>query len=284
MRIAHRAQDRAHATDRFEYSGRSRTSAGNQIGMTANIFSKGRDDQISTMCQRDLMDRSQHCIVNDDNWPLAVRTVEAGHDLPRTLELHHSVCGVRWRFDIKRRNRPLAARRLDGFFHRLAAALAKKADRGHTELRQDLLEEEIGAAIDGAGMDDHRAWSCVGPERGRDCRHPRGEDETRFGPIPDGQPILEHFEVGIVDPAIDQSGLFIRALLPQTVGQLKELLPVLSRSKHESRGVEDWIGDKAAEPPYQKIQSSVDSIFSSPASSERILIIGPSTISICAMF
>jgi hypothetical protein len=45
------------------------------------------------------------------------------------------------------------------------------------------------------------------------------------------------------------------------------------------------IGDKAAEPPYQKIQSSVDSIFSSPASSiERILIIGPSTISICAMF
>ena len=45
------------------------------------------------------------------------------------------------------------------------------------------------------------------------------------------------------------------------------------------------IGDKAAEPPYQKIQSSVDSIFSSPASSvERILIISPSTISIWAMF
>src|ERR1700736_5598735 len=62
MRIAHRAQDRAHATDRFEYSRRSRTCAGNQVGMTADIFSKRRDDQISTMCQRGLIDRSQHCI------------------------------------------------------------------------------------------------------------------------------------------------------------------------------------------------------------------------------
>src|ERR1700732_1972577 len=140
MWVAHRAQDRAHPTDRLKYSGRSRTSAGNQIGMTADIFSKRRNDQISTMCQRDLIDRSQHCIVNDDNRPLAARTVEAGHALPRTPEIRNSVCGVCWRLDITRRNRPLAARRLDGFFHRLAAALAKKADRGHTELRQDLLQ------------------------------------------------------------------------------------------------------------------------------------------------
>ena len=34
----------------------------------------------------------------------------------------------------------LAARRLDGFFHRPVAALAQKADRGHTELRQNLLQ------------------------------------------------------------------------------------------------------------------------------------------------
>src|SRR5215469_968286 len=88
-------------------------------------------------------------------------------------------------------------------------------------------------------MNDHRAWARTGPERGRDRRHARGEDETGFSLIPDGQSILEHFEVGIVDPAIDQPGPFIRTLSPQTVGQLKELLPVLSRSKHESRGLED---------------------------------------------
>src|SRR6266853_3220664 len=88
-------------------------------------------------------------------------------------------------------------------------------------------------------MDNHRAWARIGPERGRDRRHAGGENETGFGLIPDGQSILEHLEVRIVDPAIDQSGLFVRALLPQAVGQLKELLPVLSRSKHESRGVED---------------------------------------------
>src|SRR6516162_11957392 len=88
-------------------------------------------------------------------------------------------------------------------------------------------------------MNDHRAWARIGPESGRDRRHARSEDETGFSLIPDGQSILKHFEVGIVDPAIDQSGLFIRALLPQAVGQLKELLPVLSGSKHERRGLED---------------------------------------------
>src|SRR5215469_5082902 len=87
-------------------------------------------------------------------------------------------------------------------------------------------------------MDDHRAWARVGPERSRDGRHPRGEDETGFGLIPNSQSILEHFEVGIVDPAVDQARLFIVALLPQAVGQLEELLSVLRRSKQESRGLE----------------------------------------------
>src|SRR5436190_21868236 len=100
MRIAHRAENRAHAADRFEYSGRSRTSAGNQVGMTADIFSKRRDDQISTICQRGLIDRSQQRIVNDNSRPLAVRTVEAGHDLPGMLEINHSVCWICWCFDI----------------------------------------------------------------------------------------------------------------------------------------------------------------------------------------
>src|ERR1700719_1203289 len=88
-------------------------------------------------------------------------------------------------------------------------------------------------------MDDHRAWARIGPERRRDRCHPRGEDETGFGLIPDSQSILEHFEVGIVDPAIDQSGLFIRALLPQTVSELEELFSVPRRSKDESRGLEN---------------------------------------------
>ena len=76
--------------------------------MTADIFSKRRDDQISTICQRGLKDRSQQRIVNDDNRPLGVRTVEAGHDLPGMLEINHSVCWVCWRFDVQRRNRTFA--------------------------------------------------------------------------------------------------------------------------------------------------------------------------------
>src|SRR6516162_4651228 len=86
-------------------------------------------------------------------------------------------------------------------------------------------------------MDDHRARARIGPERGRDRRHARGEDETGLGLIPDSQSILEHFEVGIVDPAIDQSGLFVRALLPQAVGELEEFFSVLRRSKEK---VEVW--------------------------------------------
>jgi hypothetical protein len=63
--------------------------------------------------------------------------------------------------------------------------------------------------------------------------------EAKTSLIPDSQSILEHFEVGIVDPAIYQSGLFIRALLPQAVGELEELFSVLRRSKDESRGLEN---------------------------------------------
>src|ERR1700730_1848703 len=106
-------------------------------------------------------------------------------------------------------------------------------------------------------MDDHRARARIGPERGRDRRHARGEDETGLGLIPDSQSILEHFEVGIVDPAIDQSGLFIRALLPQTVGELKELLPVLSRSKDESRGLENRRLERARAEKGDKTRASL---------------------------
>src|SRR6516165_4800182 len=47
--------------------------------MTADVLSKRRDDQVSTMCQRGLIDRSQHRIVDDDNRPLAARTGQGRH-------------------------------------------------------------------------------------------------------------------------------------------------------------------------------------------------------------
>src|SRR4029077_14165461 len=65
MRIAHRAQDCAHASDWFEYRGLSRTSAGYQIGMATDIFSKRRDDQIGTMCQRGLVEERRPAHPND---------------------------------------------------------------------------------------------------------------------------------------------------------------------------------------------------------------------------
>ena len=142
-------------------------------------------------------------------------------------------------FEKERGDRAPGARLLDRLLHGPDPALGRELDRRHAELRQDAPQQEVGAAIDGAGVDDDRTGSRIGPERGRDRRHAGGEHQIVLRLVPDRQPVLEHFEIGIVDPAVDEAGLLVRPLGAQAVGQFEEFLPVLGRAENEGRGAKD---------------------------------------------
>ena len=135
-----------------------------------------------------------------------------------------------------------------GLLHRARPAFRRERDRRHAELRQDPCQQEVRAAVDGPRMNDDRARPRVGPERGRDGGHARGEDEVVLRLVPDRQPVLEHFEIGIVDPAVDQARLFVRPLLPQAVGQLEKRLAVLGGAEDEGGGGKDRRLERAFGP------------------------------------
>jgi hypothetical protein len=52
-------------------------------------------------------------------------------------------------------------------------------------------------------------------------------------------PVLEHFEIGIVDPAVDEARFLVGALLAQAIGEFEEFLAVLGGAEDKGRGVKD---------------------------------------------
>ena len=193
--------------------------------------------------------RSAPCVIGVWNsGPSIVLSTITGGRLPsasvrlsairaRLGDVDEAIRRIGRRLEVKRGDRPRRTRPIDGLLHRRDPAFRREANRRHAELRQDPRQQEIRAAVDRIRMDDRRAWSNIGPEGGRDRRHPRGEHEIGVGLVPDRQPVFEHFKIGVVDPAVDQAGLFIRPLLAQAVGELEELLAVLRLAEDESRGV-----------------------------------------------
>ena len=88
-------------------------------------------------------------------------------------------------------------------------------------------------------MDDDRAGPRIGPQAGRNGGHARGERQVGLGLVPDRQPVLEHFEIGVVDPAVDEARLLVGPLLAQAIGQLEEFLAVLGGAEDEGRRMKD---------------------------------------------
>ena len=232
--IAHRAEDRAHAAYRLERRGRSRAAARDQIGMAAYIFSERGHNQISAMGHGCLIQGPEQRVVDDDRRALSIFALEAVGKLSGAANVDEAVGRIGRRLEIKRRERTDRARPAHRFLHRPGPALRRKLDRGHAELRQDPLQEKIGAAVDRARMNDDRAGPRIGPKAGRNRGHARGECQIGLGLVPDRQPVLEHFEIGVVDPAVDKARLLVRPLLTQAIGQLEEGLAVLGGAENES--------------------------------------------------
>ena len=234
LRIAHRSQDRPHPADRIDFGAGTRTASGDQVRMTAHIFGQGRDHQVRAVCERALIKRTKHRVVDDDRRSAIAHLVG---DLPRRRQIDETIGRVGWRFDIEDGH---GADRLGLFGGRresLDPALRGKPDRGDAELRQDLLEQEIRSAVYRIGVQEDGSRPNIRPQGGRDGRHARGEDKARLRFIPDRQAIFQHLQIWIVDPAVDEAGFFVRSFLPQAIGQLEEFLAVPRRLEHEGRGM-----------------------------------------------
>jgi hypothetical protein len=78
-----------------------------------------------------------------------------------------------------------------------------------------------------------------GKERRRNRRHAAGEDGGTLGLIPDRQPILKDFEVGVVEARIDQARFLARARLTTAGGKVEEILALLGILENDGRCEED---------------------------------------------
>jgi hypothetical protein len=83
------------------------------------------------------------------------------------------------------------------------------------------------------------AWPQKGEKRRRNRRHAAGEDGGTIRLIPDRQPILKDFEVGVVEARIDQARFLARARLTAAGGKVEEILALLGILENEGRCQED---------------------------------------------
>jgi hypothetical protein len=120
-----------------------------------------------------------------------------------------------------------------------------EADAADAELRQHLVQQVLGAAVDGLTVHDPVAGPQEGQQRGRDGAHAAGEDERALRIIPQAQALLQHLQIRVVDARIDQPGLFARLRLAQPVRQLEERLAILGLLEHERRCMEDRALERA---------------------------------------
>ena len=154
-------------------------------------------------------------------------------------EIDKTVGRIGGGFDEDQSHPAFRARRFGGLAHFGDIDAVGKAESGDAECAHLVLEQRFGAAIEGPTMQNGVARPEKGEQRRRNRRHAAGEDGGTLGLIPDRQPILKDFEVGIVEARIDQTGFFARSRLTATGGKIEEILALLGVLENESRGQKD---------------------------------------------
>ena len=107
------------------------------------------------------------------------------------------------------------------------------------ELRQHFHEQRFGAAVDGRVEEHDVARACHAEQCGGDCRHAACEDECGFCAVPYRKAVFQDFEIGVVEAAIDEAGVFVLALFAQAGEHFEERLSVLGGAEHEGGCLED---------------------------------------------
>ena len=123
----------------------------------------------------------------------------------------------------------------------MTASLSQASDTGTAriaEVRQGLLDQRFGSAVERLAHQEHVVRPQVGPERGRDGGHAAREHEARLAALPEREPILQHLEVRVVEAGVHQPGRLTRRRLTPPGRVVEEVLAVLCALEDERGGQE----------------------------------------------
>ena len=88
-----------------------------------------------------------------------------------------------------------------------------------------LLDQHLGAAIERPAVQDHLAGPHLCQDGGGDRRHAGREHQTLLGLLVDGEPILDDFEIGVIEAGIDEPRPSFRRRLAAPGGIVEESRP-----------------------------------------------------------
>ena len=249
VRIERRAERRTHRGDRLHRVHRTEHRAADDVGMAADIFGERIERVVGAERQRLLPDRSEERVVHADRRAVAVafQPFGDGDDAGDVGQLVGRV-GGRFQHDRRKPSAAFGRRGVGGAQQRLKlveAGADRQRGMGDAELRHDVEQQALGAAIERFGIGDDVAGPRQAEQRGRNRRHAGGEDQRLFGLFPDRQAIFEDFEIGVVEARIDEAEFLAGGALGEALAQRELALAVLGRLEDEGRGLEQRRLDRA---------------------------------------
>ena len=227
--------------------GRANGRSGDEIGVTSDELCQRIEHQVGPMVERALPDRAEERVV-DRHDGIAFAGGMGPGDFDTHLDVDEVVGGVGRRLQVHH-----AQGRAGGFGGQplldLRPRLAgTELDGDDAELGERVLNEVVGAAIEGTGMEDDLPGTNVRQERIGDRRHAAVEDEGGLGFIPQGEAILEDLQIRVVHPAVDESGLLALPQFLEAVGEGEEVLAGFGTRERERGGLEDRALHRALGP------------------------------------
>ncbi len=234
VRIEHGAEDRAVELDPVDQLAAAERRAGHQVAVPAEVLGGRVEDQVGAVAERLLVERPQQRVVDRAQRAVAMRHL--GHlgdvgqrqrRVRRHFEEDHAAGGAG--------GGKGAADRVD----LVGVGAGRELAGRHPQVRQQVLEQVVGAAVDRPREDHRAAERHQRQQRGRDRRHARGEDGARLGAVPQVEPILEDLQVRVVEAAVDQPHRPLGIARRQPVGVGEELLALLGAAEGEGRGLEE---------------------------------------------
>lgn len=227
------AEQAAVGTDgAFEIGVGAEDDAGEEVGKAAEVLGGGVDDEVGAEDHRMLEGGAEEGIVDHDDGS----GVDLGGGEGGAPDVGHDHGGIGGGFD---EDEFEAGGRADGVVEFLAAA----GDNGAADDAprfEEAVEEVLGAAIEGDGVNDGIAGGEAGHESGHDGGHAGIEDDGPFGAFFEGDDLVfENFGVGVVEAGVDEFGGFAWGGNVAAGDDFEGALGALGAGEDVSGGAED---------------------------------------------
>ena len=130
---------------------------------------------------------------------------------------------------------PVAGQALAELVDAGGVGAGRKLTGRHAQIRQQVLQQVVGAAVDRPREQHGAAQRHQGQQRGRNGGHARRKDGARLGVVPQVEPVLEDLQIRVVEPAVDQPHGPLGVVRLEAVGVGEELLALLGAAEGEGR-------------------------------------------------